>query len=111
MERANLTSGSGHPLRPAVVAALRMCIDPELMVSIYELGLVYAIRINGTGNCEIQMTLTSPACPVAEALPKLVEARVRDVDGIGETRVEIVWDPPWSADRLPMHVKLQLGLL
>ena len=98
-------------LRENVVAALRTIFDPEIPVNIYDLGLIYALDVDGTGRVDIRMTLTAPACPVAETFPGTVESRLYQVPGVGEVRVELVWEPPWTMDRLTDDVKLQLGLL
>ncbi|HKQ60010.1 MAG TPA: SUF system Fe-S cluster assembly protein [Candidatus Polarisedimenticolaceae bacterium] len=93
-----------------VIAALRTCYDPEIPVDIYELGLVYAVRVEPDGAVEVRMTLTSPMCPVAGSLPGEVEAKVRDVPGVRSARVELVWEPPWDKDMMTEAAKLQLGM-
>jgi len=99
------------PLRENVIVALRTIYDPEILVNIYDLGLIYQLDVGEDGKVCVRMTLTTPACPVAETLPATVESRLYEVPGVSEVRVELVWDPPWSPDRLPEEVKLQLGLL
>lgn len=94
-----------------VVAALRTIYDPEIPVNIYDLGLIYALDIDATGKVDLRMTLTAPACPVAGTFPDTVEQRLYEVPGVTEVRVELVWEPPWSMDRLSEDAKLQLGLL
>lgn len=94
-----------------VIEALQTIYDPEIPVNIYELGLIYGIDVTPEGNVAIQMTLTAPACPVAGTLPGEVEARVRDVAGVRDVKVELVWEPPWSQDRMSEAAKLQLGLV
>lgn len=98
-------------LRERVVAALREIYDPEIPVNIYDLGLIYKIDIDPSGVVEIDMTLTTPGCPVAQTFPGTVEAAVRDVPDVTAAQVELVWDPPWCQDRMTDEVKLQLGLL
>ena len=98
-------------LEEAVIESLRTIHDPEIPVNIYDLGLIYAIEPGQEGHVDIRMTLTSPACPVAESLPGQVECAVREVAGVNSVRVELVWDPPWSRDRLDMFTRLELGLL
>lgn len=98
-------------LREGVIAALREIYDPEIPVNIYDLGLIYRIDIDSSGVVEIDMTLTTPGCPVAQTFPGTVEAAVRNVLGVTAARVELVWDPPWCQDRMTDEVKLQLGLL
>lgn len=92
----------------AVVAALKTVYDPEIPVDIYELGLIYKLEVDA-GNVEIQMTLTSPACPVAGTLPGDVESRVREVEGITDVLVDLVWDPPWGMEKMSEAARLQLG--
>jgi FeS assembly SUF system protein len=101
--------GQPDRLESDVVAALKTCYDPEIPVDIYELGLVYELRVEPGGRVTIRMTLTSPACPVAGSLPGEVEAKVRAVPGVSEARVELVWDPPWDKDRMSEAAKLDLG--
>ena len=96
-------------LRAAVVAALKTVYDPEIPVDIYELGLIYELEVEAQGAVSIQMTLTSPACPVAGTLPGDVEARVRSVEGITDVVVDLVWDPPWGMERMSEAARLQLG--
>lgn len=99
------------PLKERVIAALRTLYDPEIPVNIYDLGLIYEIGINERSEVSVTMTLTAPACPVAGSLPAQVEATVRAVDGVRAARVELVWDPPWSQERMSDEAKLELGLL
>lgn len=99
------------PLREALIAALRTIYDPEIPVNIYDLGLIYALEIDPPGRVAIGMTLTAPGCPVAETFPGTVEERLREVPGVSEVHVTLVWEPPWSMELIPEHVKLQLGLL
>ncbi len=91
------------------MTALRSCYDPEIPVDIYELGLIYDVSVEPSGDVAIRMTLTSPACPVAGSLPGEVEGRVRGVTGVRDVRVELVWDPPWDKDRMSEAAKVQLG--
>lgn len=98
-------------LRDDVIGALRSVYDPEIPVNIYDLGLVYDIGLPGEGRVDIRMTLTAPACPVAGEMPGVVRERVLEVPGVSEVRVDLVWDPPWSRERLSDAAKLQLGLL
>lgn len=92
-----------------VIEALKTVYDPEIPVNIYELGLIYNVDVQDTGNVDIRMTLTSPACPVAGTLPGEVEQRVREVDGVTDCRVEIVWDPSWTPELMSEASKLELG--
>lgn len=94
-----------------LITALRTVYDPEIPVNIYDLGLIYAMRIGSGGAVEIDMTLTAPACPVAGTLPRTVEDAVRQVPGVTSAKVELVWDPPWTQDRLSDEARLELGML
>ena len=93
-----------------VIGALCSIYDPEIPVNIYELGLIYDVKVNPGGAVSIRMTLTAPGCPSAQALPLEVETRVRAVPGVTDAKVEVVWDPPWSADRMSDAARLQLGM-
>lgn len=97
-------------LQAAVIAALRSVYDPEIPVNIYDLGLVYDLQIDEKGAVEIRMTLTAPACPVAQTFPSTVECVVREVPGVTDVSVDLVWDPPWSPDRMSEAARLQLGM-
>lgn len=103
-------SGTGD-LEEAVIQALRTIQDPEIPVNIYDLGLIYGLVLGDDGHVDVRMTLTTPACPVAESMPGQVERAVREVAGVSSVRVELVWDPPWSRERLDMFTRLELGLL
>jgi FeS assembly SUF system protein len=92
-----------------LIAALATCFDPEIPVNIYELGLVYDVKVAADGMVSIQMTLTSPACPVAGSLPAEVQAKARAVPGVRDAQVELVWDPPWTPERMSEAAKVQLG--
>jgi FeS assembly SUF system protein len=98
-------------LEEKVIEALKSCYDPEIPVNIFELGLIYEIRIDDEANVHIKMTLTSPACPVAGSLPPEVEMRVQSIPEINNVRVEIVWNPPWDKDMMSEVAKLELGLM
>jgi FeS assembly SUF system protein len=106
-----VTSDQTPQLRKDLIAALRTIYDPEIPVNIYDLGLIYALEIDPLGQVAIGMTLTAPGCPVAETFPGTVEERLRQVPGVSEVHVTLVWEPPWSMELMPEHVKLQLGLL
>ena len=97
-------------LRPAIVAAIATVFDPEIPVNIWELGLVYDVGVDGSGLAVVRMTLTAPGCPAAQSLPVEVAAKVKAVPGVADARVDIVWDPPWSKDRMSEAAKLQLGM-
>jgi len=94
-----------------VIDVLKTCFDPEIPVNIYELGLIYNIDIDPKDLVTIRMTLTSPMCPVAETLPPNVEAKVRNVDGVSDARVEVTWEPPWGPDKMTDAAKLTLNMM
>tara|TARA_B100001939_G_C16814886_1_gene561649 strand:+ start:243 stop:578 length:336 start_codon:yes stop_codon:yes gene_type:complete len=94
-----------------IINVLKAIFDPEIPVDIYELGLIYEIKISDDFNVEIIMTLTSPNCPVAESMPKEVEEKVGQVHGVKTSRVDIVFDPPWDKDMMSEEAKLDLGMI
>lgn len=94
-----------------VIEVLRTCYDPEIPVDIYELGLIYAVTVAPDGSVDVRMTLTSPSCPAAQALPAEVERKVRSVPGVTDARVEIVFEPPWDSCKMSDAARLKLGLL
>jgi FeS assembly SUF system protein len=98
-------------LKEQVVEVLRTCYDPEIPINIYDLGLIYGIDVDPAGRVEIKMTLTSPACPVAGTLPPEVEARVRFLPWVTDSRVELVWEPPWNPNMMSEMAKLELGFV
>jgi FeS assembly SUF system protein len=93
-----------------IIAALRTCYDPEIPVNIYEMGLIYDIEVEPAGDVVLRMTLTSPACPVAGSLPPEVQAKVTAIPGVRSARVDLVWDPPWTPERMSEAARLQLGM-
>ncbi len=98
-------------LENKVVEMLKTIYDPEIPVDIFELGLIYEVRIDEDKNVAIDMTLTSPNCPVAESMPKEVEDKVSTVEGVLSAKVNIVFDPPWDRDMMSEAAKLELGFL
>lgn len=96
-------------LKEQVEQALRQVYDPEIPVNIYDLGLIYRLDVDSSGSVDIDMTLTAPGCPVAQTFPGTVEEAVRQVPGVSAARVELVWDPPWTPERMSEEAKLQLG--
>ncbi|MGE0258144.1 MAG: DUF59 domain-containing protein [Alphaproteobacteria bacterium] len=94
-----------------VLDALRAVYDPEIPVNIVELGLIYELTVKQGGIVYVEMTLTTPACPVAQSMPGEVENAVSSVPGVSEVRVKLVWTPPWDRDRMTEEAKLELGLL
>ncbi|QAY76963.1 SUF system Fe-S cluster assembly protein [Sphingosinicella sp. BN140058] len=101
----------GGDLYEAVIDALKEIYDPEIPVNIYDLGLIYNVEITPEHHARVQMTLTTPHCPVAESMPGEVELRVGAVPGIGDAQVELVWDPPWDPQKMSDEAKLELGML
>ena len=97
-------------LTPKIVEQISTVYDPEIPVNIYELGLIYDIAVDGDGLAVIRMTLTAPGCPAAVTLPAEVQGKVKSIDGVSDARVDVVWDPPWSKDRMTEAAKLQLGI-
>lgn len=97
-------------LKEAVIAALKTVFDPEIPVNIYDLGLIYDVDIDDEANVQIKMTLTSPGCPVAQTFPGTVEQAVNTVEGVNDCEVELVWDPPWTQDRMSEVARLELGM-
>lgn len=102
---------SDTALEQRVVAALRSVYDPEIPVNIYDLGLIYVVHIDEHSVVNVQMTLTAPACPVAGTLPGQVENVLRQVEGVRDASVELVWDPPWDQERMSEEARLTLGML
>jgi FeS assembly SUF system protein len=98
-------------LEKRVIAALKTCYDPEIPVNVYDLGLIYELKVEETGAVSVKMTLTAPNCPVAGSLPGEVERKVRAIEGVTDVHVELVWDPPWDRDRLSPAALVQLGLM
>ena len=106
-----LPEGRGIASSEAVIDALRTVYDPEIPLNIYELGLIYRLDVAEDGSVSIDMTLTAPGCPVAGAMPGAVADAVTAVDGVGEVEVRLVWEPPWSQDRMTEDARLALDLL
>lgn len=99
-------------LRADVIDALHNVYDPEIPVNIYDLGLIYGLDVDeDAGRVDIRMTLTAPGCPVAQTFPATVEQAVRRVPRVHEAHVELVWDPPWSRERMSEAARLELGLI
>lgn len=98
-------------LEKEVVRILKTIFDPEIPVDIYELGLIYEVKIDEENNAYIKMTLTSPACPVAESLPGEVEQKIAGIKDINKVKIDLVFDPPWDQDMMTEEAKLTLGFL
>jgi FeS assembly SUF system protein len=94
-----------------IVDVLRTVYDPEIPVDIYELGLIYEVKVDENANAHVLMTLTSPSCPVAESLPLEVEDKVRAVQGVEKGKVELTFDPPWDKDMMSEAALLELGFM
>jgi FeS assembly SUF system protein len=119
-----LGTGLGAPAAPAalneqeiqklkekIVEVVRSCYDPEIPVNIYDLGLIYDFQVEPSGKVRVQMTLTAPGCPAAGTLPGEVEDKISLLPNVKDVEVKVVWDPPWSKDRMSEAAKLQLGFL
>ncbi len=100
-----------NALESNIIDALKDVYDPEIPVNIYDLGLIYRVDISEAGVVNVDMTLTAPGCPVAETFPGIVEQTVESVEGVSEAHVELVWDPPWTMDRMTEEARLELGLM
>jgi FeS assembly SUF system protein len=117
-ENPEFTATEGTPLEPGtaaaaedqVIAAMRTVFDPEIPVNIYDLGLIYETTIHASGTMEIEMSLTAPGCPVAGEMPGEVARAVAALPGAGEVTVRLVWDPPWTPERMSEDAKLALGM-
>ena len=96
--------------RPLIAEQLAKVFDPEIPVNIYELGLVYDIDVDNAANVRIRMTLTAPGCPAAQTIPLDVERRTREIPAVNDVKVEVVWDPPWTKDKMSEAAKLTLGI-
>ena len=94
-----------------IVDAIRTCYDPEIPVNIYELGLIYKVDFEDDNKVPVDMTWTSPHCPVAESLPIEVQDKVKGVDGVSDCEVNIVWDPPWHPSMMSEEAQLELGMI
>lgn len=108
MVEPSATSPEDDSLRQRLVSALRTVRDPEIPVNIYDLGLIYDLRVSEAGVVEVRMTLTTPNCPMAEVIPGQVEAAVRAVEGVREATIDLVWDPPWHPGMMSEAAKLEL---
>jgi len=97
-------------LKDSVITALKSVFDPEIPVNIYDLGLIYDVLIDDKQHVDIKMTLTSPGCPVAQTFPGTVEAAVNAVEGVSDCTVELVWEPPWTQERMSEVARLELGI-
>ncbi len=108
---APLPAGTKVASKEEVIEAIRTVYDPEIPVNIYDLGLIYSLEIEEDGSAVIEMSLTAPGCPVAGEMPGMVSDAAASVEGIGEVETRLVWDPPWTPDRMSEDAKLALGML
>ena len=97
-------------IKNRVIEKIKQIYDPEIPVNIYELGLIYNIKIDENNNVKIDMTLTSPNCPVAESLPKEVKDSIMNIEGVKDVTLDLVWDPPWDKSMMSEAAKLELNL-
>jgi FeS assembly SUF system protein len=98
------------PTEERIIGVLRTCYDPEIPVNIYDMGMIYGIKVSPSGEVGIRMTLTSPNCPVAGSLPGYVESRVKTMPGAKDVKVELVWEPPWNPSMMSAAARLELGM-
>ncbi|MCP4327129.1 MAG: DUF59 domain-containing protein [Alphaproteobacteria bacterium] len=108
---APLEEGAAVASESALIEALQTVYDPEIPVNIYDLGLIYSMEPGPRGSVSVEMTLTAPGCPVAGEMPQMVADALAAAEGVGEVVVRLVWDPPWTQDRLTDAAKLELGLV
>ncbi|MBI2817772.1 MAG: DUF59 domain-containing protein [Acidobacteria bacterium] len=108
---SDATAVNPMSLEGQIQAALRTIYDPEIPVNVYELGLIYELKVDPTGEVNIKMTLTAPSCPEAMSIPARVESAVRGVEGVKDVKVELVWEPPWTPNLMSDAAKLQLGFM
>ena len=100
-----------NPFEQSVIDALRRVFDPEIPINVYDLGLIYNLRIDIDHNVEILMTLTTPNCPIAEDMPGMVQEEVSRVEGVSKVKVELTFEPPWDMANLSEEAKVELGLI
>ena len=97
-------------IKDKVISEIKKIYDPEIPVNIYELGLIYDINVDEKNNVKINMTLTTPNCPVAESLPNEVKENIKKVEGVSDVNLNLVWEPPWDKDKMSEAAKLELNL-
>ena len=97
-------------IKNKVIAEVKKIYDPEIPVNIYELGLIYKIEVDEKNKVNVDMTLTSPNCPVAESLPNEVKENIKKVEGVSDVNLNLVWEPPWNKDKMSEAAKLELNL-
>jgi FeS assembly SUF system protein len=106
-----MESLNGTIIEAEVIEALRSCFDPEIPVNIYDLGLIYDVKVTPEGAVDVQMTLTSPHCPAVQSLPAEIESKIKAVPGVTEAKIDLVWDPPWDQSKMSEAARLQLGMM
>ncbi len=114
-EPGNIEASIDHPLWPTIRKAIKEIYDPEIPVNIYELGLIYKVFIDkpkedGKSDVFVEMTLTSPGCPVAQEMPGWIQSAVLPIEGVGDVDVEVIWDPPWDGSMMSETAKMQLNM-
>ena len=97
-------------IKSKIIEAVKKIYDPEIPVNIYELGLIYKIDVDEQNKVNVDMTLTSPNCPVAESLPNEVKENIKKVEGVSDVNLNLVWEPPWDKDKMSEAAKLELNL-
>lgn len=110
MEQRQISTIEQDLIKNQAIEAIRTCYDPEIPVNIYEMGLVYDVLVAADGGVLVVMTLTSPHCPAVQSLPREVEEKVKSVPGVTAVKVSVVWDPPWTPDKMTEAARLELGL-
>jgi FeS assembly SUF system protein len=100
-----------NPVTEVIIESIKTIYDPELPVNIYDLGLIYSVEMGYDGTAFVEMTLTSPNCPVAQSLPEEVRVVTESVEGVNKAIVEVVWDPPWDSSCMSEEAKLELNIL
>ena len=110
MDTTSLSTIEMSLIEAQVIEVLRTCYDPEIPVNIYELGLIYDVKVAADGGVLVNMTLTSPHCPVAQSLPRDVETKIRSVPQVTAAKVNVVWEPPWNPGLMTEAAKLELGM-
>ena len=107
---APLDEQQRQAVKAKVIDALKLVYDPEIPINVYDLGLIYDVTVQPSGRVKVEMTLTSPACPVAQEMPEMVRSRVKTVDQVTDAQVDIVWDPPWTPERMSDEAKVALDM-
>ncbi len=110
MDGTTISSIEQSIIKAQVIEVLKTCFDPEIPVNIYEMGLIYDVKIDDAGEVVIDMTLTTPHCPAAQSLPTEVATKARGVQGVRNVIVNVVWEPPWTPAKMSEAAKLELGI-